>query len=349
MCGRRPGADGRVFERLMVSTDAVTAVTWSGQTLANALLQQAIWTENRLDRGLRAGVAQQEETITESNLLSLTEALPQLDIKVYTRREEGRSSGADWVWWWRGRDVWFGGLVQAKKLKGRGAASYYDIGYTPKSKEGAPMRQVDRLLLAGERARLPTMYALYNCSIPNERRSGHCPYGLQGTSAEGVTTLDARVARLLLDQPRLNAQGKLLKASRNLKLSDAHSWARPWSCLATCSSAGCATWPVAARELWEAAGMDVAPDKTDLAAQAAFFALRAAAQVRQAQFRKLQQGVEESLLQYVANGLRHEPPVYIRDPGVLTTGSWDADGDGELTPGDVNTVISIEPAAQPNI
>jgi len=79
--------------------------------LAGALLEPAIWTEDRLDRARLADVAQQEETITESVLLELKESLPQLSIKTYTRLEENRDTGADWLWWWCGETAWFGGLV----------------------------------------------------------------------------------------------------------------------------------------------------------------------------------------------------------------------------------------------
>jgi len=59
-------------------------------------------------------------------------------------------------------------------------------------------RQIDRLLEASHQQRLPAMFALYNFSTPDDICSGHCPLTLQGSSAEGVTILDANVASQLL-------------------------------------------------------------------------------------------------------------------------------------------------------
>lgn len=96
------------------------------------------------DRALLADVAQPEETITESVLLELKESLPQLSIKTYTRLEENRDTGADWLWWWRGETAWFGGLVQAKKLKRkRGGTPHYEIGYRPKPRAGTAQPSPD--------------------------------------------------------------------------------------------------------------------------------------------------------------------------------------------------------------
>jgi hypothetical protein len=76
------------------------------QTARRATVRHALAAE-------RAGFASHEQALTE---VVLTRAAPAVQVSTFSQREEART-GADWLWWWRGRGEWFGALVQAKRNK----------------------------------------------------------------------------------------------------------------------------------------------------------------------------------------------------------------------------------------
>lgn len=310
--------------------------------LANELLWRAVWVENRLDKAERHGMGQQEETITEMVLLDLAEALPALKITMYTHLEENRETGADWIWWWRGSTAWFGGLVQAKKLKTSPSGRHsYEIGGRPKDYRGVQQpRQIDRLRGASDRLRVPAMYALYNPSTPGHQRATACPLGLHGSSAEGVTVLDAKVAASLLQLNAVFVKG-LYRLPVALDLASAAEHARPWSCLATCASMLCPTWPPAAGDdTWRTLGFGSEPDVDDLAYQAAYFTYLVSRSMLRGQFSV---ATEPQTYPYVAQGVRLEAPSYVYSPELLQ-GSWVGNDDADVSPGDVGRVVIIERA-----
>lgn len=135
------------------------------QQLFDVLLDQSRSVFHRLSDGRALGVEQHEETITESLLLEMRRAQPEIVVKTFSRAEESRKTGADWAWWWEGERTWFGALVQAKRLVEQRAGSFgYAFDYRPQPSKANPNpdRQIDLLMAASRRFELPPMFALYN-------------------------------------------------------------------------------------------------------------------------------------------------------------------------------------------
>jgi hypothetical protein len=109
------------------------------------------------------GISFGEETITETTLLDLLQAVPTLRAKAFSKRQESQI-GADWDFWVEGRYQWFAFTVQAKRAKrSSGRVVSYDIGYISGKSQGNPgTRQIDILETSSRKKRLPAIYALYN-------------------------------------------------------------------------------------------------------------------------------------------------------------------------------------------
>lgn len=164
----------------------------------------------------RAGFDAQEETLTE---ILLTGLGVQAQVRMFTRREESRFTGADWFWWWTDGHEWFGSLVQAKRLKS--SAGKYGFEYKPRATRSnpKPIPQVDRLLEAARLLGVPAVYSLYS--------AGNLPSGSVGQCTEwpGYETPRSRLQVSYL--PALIASH-----ARNAKAADILSSAAPIECLA---------------------------------------------------------------------------------------------------------------------
>lgn len=278
--------------------------------LALALMDRATWVQARLDQAAAYGVDQHEETLTQSLLLDLRVAVPELNVRTFTRQEENRASGADWLWWWRGRDRWFAHLVQAKRLtEGSGGKAGYSVGYRPsrRSSTGSPAPlQIDTLLSAAGALGVPAVYALYNPSRPGERLTPGCLAVPRGSSAEGVTLVSADVMRYLLTA-HTDVTGSTPRTPTRLTLDEVAQDARAWSCLATCEQRMACSWPPLPAHVWRTLGFDEQPEVDDLALGAAVAVLLARQSARGRQL--LLQGADaDALAQSVAQGVRTAPP-----------------------------------------
>lgn len=117
------------------------------QTARRSLVRHAVAAE-------RAGFSAHEQALTE---VLLTRAAPAVHVWAFSHRDEA-TTGADWLWWWRGGGEWFGALVQAKRHKPRLGNPWYDFGY----RSGSGQLQVDRLLTTSRSLGVPAVYLLYN-------------------------------------------------------------------------------------------------------------------------------------------------------------------------------------------
>ncbi|MFC0526111.1 hypothetical protein [Phytohabitans kaempferiae] len=194
------------------------------EALADVLLDRAVWTHARLTAGRQHGVDLHEETITQDLLLDIARALPDLQIKTYTRAQEARIGG-DWQWdWWFGGYRWFGLRLQAKRLKRiRRKGLGYDLGYRVGARR---TRQVDLLTEGARRDNMDAAYVLYNGPDLDLTFDWVCHRLPASAPFFGVSILPAEVARQLADAN-----------TRDLATVAGH--ARPWSCLATCPFGGC--------------------------------------------------------------------------------------------------------------
>jgi hypothetical protein len=128
-------------------------------SLFRGLQSRSIGIYRRISDGMQWGVAQQETTITETMLLSLRQSNPEVSVRQLNVHEEGRE-GADWEWWFQGRDRWFHALVQAKRLTYLRNGS---LGYQVDYKSGKSRIPQHELLLAAAKARgAVPLYVLYN-------------------------------------------------------------------------------------------------------------------------------------------------------------------------------------------
>jgi hypothetical protein len=188
-----------------------------------ALLGRAYWVHGRLVRAQAMGLTQSEETITESLLFDLAEELSgQVAIRVFSKWDEGRSTGADWEWWFAdglGRPM-YGMRVQAKKLKQtRSGRRQYDLAYR---KDSMSPLQVDLLLAAAAAASLPAVYTLYNGGeLDLDDFPWRCCSLAAAEDVIGVSLLSADAAKALADSGRT-------------MLHDVGKFMLPWSCMALC-------------------------------------------------------------------------------------------------------------------
>lgn len=105
-----------------------------------------------------------EETITD---IVMNAASPKVVAIPFTKRQEGgqHGTGADWLWWWLGKDgVAFGMLVQAKRLKK--PKGKWDIDFAYKD-------QRTRLLATAKRLNVSATYVVY-FGTPSYRRDVAC-------------------------------------------------------------------------------------------------------------------------------------------------------------------------------
>jgi hypothetical protein len=83
--------------------------------LCQALHEQAFWTNRMIHSGYSSRLGILEETITDVNLLEIASRFSTYMLtRKYTRREEGSTSGADWLWCIGEPGSWISLLVQAK-------------------------------------------------------------------------------------------------------------------------------------------------------------------------------------------------------------------------------------------
>jgi len=124
-----------------------------------------------------------EESITDWLLFEVSERLPWVCYKKFTRHAESRESGADWEWWFVSRRRSLGLRVQAKKVTA-GIDHYQGLAHT--SRTGL---QIELLIDAARRDNRLPFYALYHCPTgpPTVRCGGQNGAGKD----EGVFFADA--------------------------------------------------------------------------------------------------------------------------------------------------------------
>jgi hypothetical protein len=87
----------------------------SGIRRTLGFLARRAW--ERQEDGHVHGLSPAEESLTDYLLLDLKLRHPdRIHVRKFTKWQEGRTTGADWEWWFGDRRGWFGMRVQAKKL-----------------------------------------------------------------------------------------------------------------------------------------------------------------------------------------------------------------------------------------
>lgn len=204
------------------------------ETMANVLLDRSAWVYARLVQAEQYGLNLGEVTLTETLLLDIREALPGLQVTMYTQPQEART-GADWQWeWWFHGTRWFGIRAQAKRLKEISShAVGYDIGFRSGK---AKIPQLDLLVQDATRNNMAAAYVLYNGPELDgsfDTLQWNCSSLAKRQEHFGVSYL-----------PAMSAE-ELLRAGK-LDVLSVGAASRPWACLFRCAAVGgCAAWPEA--------------------------------------------------------------------------------------------------------
>lgn len=129
------------------------------EDLFKTFSQRADWTSDIIDQGFATRMGVAEETITDCNLLEIQgRHAKHISSYKFSRREEGATSGADWLWFFGEPGCWICLLVQAKIINPvTGNCHYLDY------KKGEQRR---KLLAYARRHRFVPRYCIYSRISP---------------------------------------------------------------------------------------------------------------------------------------------------------------------------------------
>ncbi len=131
--------------------------------LCTTFHERASWTNQIIKKGLSSRLGILEETITDFNLIEISNKHSEhILTRKYSRREEGSKSGADWLWCIGEPGSWLSVLIQAKIVNPRTGTCNY-LNY----RKG---KQRSLLLKFARQYNLLPMYCIY-CHVP----SGYTP------------------------------------------------------------------------------------------------------------------------------------------------------------------------------
>jgi hypothetical protein len=103
----------------------------------------------RADQGHQVGEVEQAHELVMN-------AFPRVEYAEFNQSQEG-SVGADWLWWFLGRDnECFGLLVQAKMLRGSAARWKLDLSYPNQTR-----KQMRTLLTVADEFDVPAAYVVF--------------------------------------------------------------------------------------------------------------------------------------------------------------------------------------------
>lgn len=176
-----------------------------------------------LGDAFRAGHSLGEEAITDYLLLDLKRSAPtEIVVNKFNRRDEGRTTGADWEWWFVQGGRGFGMRVQAKRLN-PATQSYDTLDHVVRRTR----RKQINLLIGDARSASPPLYPVY-CfynHVPPRRAVGcwHCAPGASNVSEFGCSIASAHSIRALLGRRR-----------KRTDLETIGALSFPWACLVCC-------------------------------------------------------------------------------------------------------------------
>ena len=149
----------------------------SKQSIREGLCEGRLAVARALALGATTGPEPDEETLSWHLQANAAWASPHITVRAFTRHEENRYTGADWLWWWEGdEDEWFGCLIQAKRVKMTPAGLSFAFDYRPAASIAVPDPpvQIERLMEAADALDVPAAYMLYRSPVFNHPSTWSC-------------------------------------------------------------------------------------------------------------------------------------------------------------------------------
>jgi hypothetical protein len=154
-----------------------------------------IWIE--LASSYNSGIGRKEETITDDLLVRVHAAHPYEVLTFPFRKHDEAKTGADWEWWLTDGALWFGLLIQAKKLD-PASHKYHGIKHVVRS-SNTP--QIDLLMTQAGLKGIDPLYFFYNYSTsPLASFQWNCGVVPKEIEQFGCTVAHARGVKYLLRQ-----------------------------------------------------------------------------------------------------------------------------------------------------
>ena len=158
-----------------------------------------------------------EESITDWMLFTLSQSLPNLKYKKFTRHHEARVTGADWEWWIVDNSSAISMRIQAKKVI-FGKDNYAGLAHT--NKYGL---QIEKLIDDAKIKNFIPFYALY--ASPRKQQKVICGGKNDAADKQGVFIASAQ-----------NLYNKYIKKGKvKVEAADLLSRSNPMHCMACCS------------------------------------------------------------------------------------------------------------------
>lgn len=157
-----------------------------------SMLALKIWTDLKESNNLYIHI--NEESITDYFLPSLKQSAPlNVEIRKFHKFEEGKTTGADWEWWFIGKHRAFGMRVQAKRINCR-TKRYDRILYRVK---GSKQLQINLLITDAARAHPPLfpVYCFYNYFHPTPSSISSICSGTPPWNMFGCTITNAKLVK----------------------------------------------------------------------------------------------------------------------------------------------------------
>lgn len=164
-----------------------------------------------------------EESITDFLILELKRHHRyELWINKFTKPQEGRTTGADWEWWFGASGSWFGMRVQAKKIDS-GTLKYTGLYHTVRK---GRRKQINLLLRDAKKRKLFPLYCFYSFW---DKEIADLPW-----SCCSFPPLEELCGCTVADAYAVRAKMK----SQTVSVKDLASIWFPWICLVCCRGYG---------------------------------------------------------------------------------------------------------------
>jgi hypothetical protein len=210
------------------------AITLSGPGICSAFVERSLATWTLLRDGAEANMPPREETLTELNLIALSNRSPLLFARKLSAAEEKRE-GADWQWWIGRPNKWVSLRIQAKKLD-YVTLVYEALAWGVRGTKGKNARaQAEHLIDAASNDNSWPLYCFYNAWAHRDSPSFHWNCCTLSIVSELLGCALAPATRIY-DWLQVADKTPLARTAMSAANVGRISW--PWSCLVCCERGG---------------------------------------------------------------------------------------------------------------